>query len=181
MPVVGAGDDELRQRELVDRAAVAVGERLGGDDVVDQIGGEDEPAQPDTGRERLARGPGIHHPLRGERLQRAQRVAVVAELAVVVVLDDQPTGRLRPLDRDPSTPGDQRRADRELVGRREQRDVGRCELLDGGAVVVDVDRRKPETARARRAGGGRLDVALDRERPRAAGAGAPRIGAGTPA
>ncbi len=95
-------------------------------------------------------------------------MAVVAELAVVVVFDDQPARCLRPLDRDHPSPRGQWRADRELVGGREQRGVGRGELLDGGAVVVDVDRREPEAARARGLGGGGLDVALDRERSRAA-------------
>ena len=58
--------------------------------------GEDEPAEPQAGRERLARGSGVDDPLRGQRLQRAERVPVVAELAVVVVLDDQPAGARAP-------------------------------------------------------------------------------------
>jgi hypothetical protein len=56
VPVVCLRDDEVREDELVDRAAVAVRERLGGDDVVDQVRREDEPTQPEPGRERLAGG-----------------------------------------------------------------------------------------------------------------------------
>ena len=168
MPVVGAGADELRQRELVDRAAVAVRERLGGDDPVDQMRRENQPTQPDPGRERLAGGSRVHDPLRRQRLERPERVAVVAELAVVVVLDDQPAGRERPFDRDHPPPRDERRPDRELMRRRQQRGVGRAELLDGGALGVDVDRRERQAARAGGLGGGGLDVALDRKRSRAA-------------
>ena len=49
-----------------------------------------------AGRERLARRAGVDDVLGGERLHRADRLAVVAELAVVVVLDQQRRRCARP-------------------------------------------------------------------------------------
>jgi len=161
VPVVGARADELGERQLVDGAGVPVGDRLGGEDAVDQVRRYDEPAESDTRREGLARSSGVHDPLRSERLERAQRVAVVAELAVVVVLDDQAPGRVAPLGDESPAPGSERRADRELMSGCEQGDVGRAETLNRGALVVDVHRRELQAACDGCPRGGRLDVALD--------------------
>ena len=82
--------------------------------------GNDEPAQPQAGCQALAGRPGVDDVLRAERLHGADRLAVVAELAVVVVLDDQPAGPRGPFDRLASPAGGERHAERELVRRGEQ-------------------------------------------------------------
>ena len=84
--------------------------------------GSTSQASRSAGRERLARGPGVHDPVRRERLQRADRVPVVPELAVVVVLDTS-----APVVAPRAGPplGRQHAAERELVRRGQQQRVGR--------------------------------------------------------
>ena len=77
---------------------VPVGPGLGRGDLVDQPAGHDQPAEPQAGCQALAGRPGVDDVLRGERLHGPDRLAVVAEFAVVVVLDQQPAGPGRPLD-----------------------------------------------------------------------------------
>src|ERR671930_595846 len=61
----------------------------------DEAGG-DEPPQAQRGREGLRRGPEVGDPLGVEALQRSDGLAVVAELRVVVVFDDDPRTLARP-------------------------------------------------------------------------------------
>ena len=123
LPVVGPGGEELGQRELVQAAGVPVGEGLGRGDLVHEVGGDDEPAQPQAGREAFAGRPGVDDPLRPERLHGPDRLAVVAELPVVVVLDEEPAGPRGPFDGPGPPAGCEHAAQRELVGRGQQRGV----------------------------------------------------------
>ena len=56
MPVVGAGGNQLGEGQLVEHAVLAVDRRLRSDDVVDQIGGQREPAEPQPWRYGTTRG-----------------------------------------------------------------------------------------------------------------------------
>jgi hypothetical protein len=87
MAVELAGFDQPGERELVERGARGVGEPLGLDDRLEEPLGQHEPGEPQDGGEGLAGGPGVDDVVRRQRLQSADRSAVVAELAVVVVLD----------------------------------------------------------------------------------------------
>ena len=60
--------------------------------------GTDQPAEPQPGRQRLARGTHVDHVVGVTAVQRPDRAAVVAELPVVVVFDDHATGSSRPVD-----------------------------------------------------------------------------------
>ncbi len=95
--VVAAGRDQLGERELVERARpVAV--RARSEHGIEELARDDEPAEAHAGREALRRGPRVDDVLRRERLQRTDGAPVVAELAVVVVLDHDSAGRPRPRD-----------------------------------------------------------------------------------
>ena len=56
---------------------------------LDEAAGHDQPAEPQPGRQGLARRTGVDDVLRRQALHGADRLAVVAVLRVVVVLDDQ--------------------------------------------------------------------------------------------
>ena len=94
-----AAVEEVGERELVEHRRAAIGEQLGLGDALDELRREDEPAEPEPGRERLAGGAGVDHAVGSEALQRADRRAVVAVLGVVVVLDDQRVALARPAAR----------------------------------------------------------------------------------
>ena len=59
--------------------------------------GAGEPSDADDRTQRLAHAPAVDDTVGPQALQRADRGAVVAELGVVVVLDDQRVVRSRPL------------------------------------------------------------------------------------
>jgi hypothetical protein len=65
-------------------------------DAVDEVVGQDEPAQAQPGGERLAGGAGVGDAVGRESLHRPDRRPVVAVLGVVVVLDDERSPRPRP-------------------------------------------------------------------------------------
>jgi hypothetical protein len=98
-----------------------------------------------------------------ERLQRAHRLAVVAELPVVVILDHHaaPVGRLA------AAPGMQRHAQRELVRRGQQHRVRPGSPADDGAHAVDRQRPQAQALPGRDVAVGLVAVCLDREGGRA--------------
>jgi hypothetical protein len=92
------------------------------DDGLEQGVRQEEPAEPQTGCERLAGRAGERDVVRVERLERADRLPVVAQLSVVIVLDHEAGGCTCPGDRGGATLGMQHRTQRELVrGRQENR------------------------------------------------------------
>jgi hypothetical protein len=123
--VEGAGGDELGERELLEDLCVAE-DALGLDDRLHETRREDEPSEPQAGRQRLARRAGVDDVLGRQPLERADRLAVVAELAVVVILDEDGAVRAGPGDERGARVGRERRAERELVGGREERRAGRA-------------------------------------------------------
>ena len=88
VPVVASRPEQGGQRELVQTRGAAVRQQLLLGDRAGQRRRGEDPAQPDRGRQRLADRAEGEHPVRGDALQHADRLAVVAELRVVVVLDD---------------------------------------------------------------------------------------------
>ena len=109
-------------------------------------GRHDEPADAQAGPECLARGAEVHHSVRCEALERADGVTVVAELAVVVVLDDPRVAIPRPSDEARAALGAHDRAQRILVSGRDD-DGGRgggSEHLDVDPLVVDRHRRETQ-------------------------------------
>ena len=93
-----AGLDEVGERELAWHVAAEVRvDLLCGDGVGERIGHQ-QPAEPQPGREDLAGRAGVEDALGGEALERADGVAVVAILGVVVVLDHEPVVAGGPLE-----------------------------------------------------------------------------------
>ncbi|RPK52228.1 hypothetical protein EES40_02935 [Streptomyces sp. ADI93-02] len=141
VPVVRPRDDELRERQLVRDAGHPVEAALRLADLLHQVLGQHHPGQPQPGRQGLAGRPQVDDPLRVEALERAHRLTVVAELAVVVVLQDQTARGPRPVDRRGPPVGVQRDAGGELVGGGQQhRARTRCSRQRPGPRPERVDR-----------------------------------------
>jgi hypothetical protein len=96
--VVASRPQQRGQRQLVQAGGAAVGEHLRLGDRAGQRRRGDDPAKPDRGRQRLAHRAEGEDPVRGDSLQHADGLAVVAELGVVVVLDDERVVTAGPLD-----------------------------------------------------------------------------------
>ena len=149
----------------VPRSASSFSARIG----VDERRRRDEPADPERGRERLARRAGVDDPIGVEALQRADRRAVVAVLGVVVVLDRDRAALAQPAEQRGAALAAQHDAGRVLVGGCQHHGVGVAELVHAQALVVDADRDGLEP-------GARDDLSLlgvgrvlDRDAPGAAG------------
>ena len=114
--------------------------------LADEVAWNQRPPQPHPRGQRLAGRPDVGDTVRREPLERSDRVAVVAVLGVVVVLDDQrpaapgPGNQLRATDRS------QNRARGVLVrGRQRHRvDLDALQLADVETVFVDRDRDRLE-------------------------------------
>jgi hypothetical protein len=163
VPVVGAGRDELGQGQLVERAGLPVGQLLGRGDIVGQVAGQDEPAEAESRGQALAGRAGVDDVIGREALNRADRLAVVAELAVVVVLDHHAPGVTGPLDYPGPAPRRQRHPERELVGRGQQHRAGRADLVHHGAAVVDRQHGQPQAGGRGHGPVAGLPVGLDRQ------------------
>jgi hypothetical protein len=146
VPVVGTAGDELGEGELVERAGKGALGPLDLDELVDQRGRHDEPAEAEARGEALRRGPCVDDLVGAERLHRPDRLAVVPELTVVVVLEHECPGLGRPPDRVPPADRIEDDAERELVGRRQQDRRGIAALVDACAAVVDRHRADGEAA-----------------------------------
>ena len=118
MPVVAARGEELGQHELVQRGGPGTDAGQLRDDRRHEVLGRHQPGQPHRGRQRLARRAAVDDVVGGQRLHRAERSPVVAELAVVVVLDQNSAAGAGPLHELGAVL--ERDAQRELVGRGEQ-------------------------------------------------------------
>ena len=103
----------------------------------------DEPRDPQFGGEHLRRRADVRHHVRAvcQAVQGRQPADVIAELAVVVILDHQRLGPAGPLDQGGPAGGGQPRAERVLVRRsRVHGSVAEGERGRVEAVVVDGDR-----------------------------------------
>ena len=153
LPVVAAGVDELGQDELVQPRG-ARGEL--GRYRVQQPRRDDQPAEPQRRRQALARRAGVDDVIGRERLQRAHRLPVIAELAVVVVLDHHPA----PAGRLPAAAGMQGHAQRELMRRGQQRGVRPGRVADHGAAAVHGQRTQSQALGLREVAVGLVAVGL---------------------
>jgi hypothetical protein len=144
VPVVGSGRDELGQGQLIERAGLPVGQPLGRGDIAHQVAGQDQPAEAESRGQALAGRAGVDDVIGREALNGADRLAVVAELAVVVVLDDYAAGVAGPLDHPGPAPRLQRHPERELVGRGQQDGAGRADLVHRGAAAVNRQHGQPQ-------------------------------------
>jgi DNA-binding transcriptional regulator YhcF (GntR family) len=165
---IGALQGLARERELVERPGSHVRGLLPLGHRVGERRQDDEPAQPQPGREDLARGSAIDEALRGETLERADRLAVVAELCVVVVLDDRRSASGRPADARLATLSAQDGPGRILVrGRDDDRvHVALDQPIDADSVLVDRDRRPRQARRSNRRPILRIGWILDRDATR---------------
>jgi hypothetical protein len=136
VPVVGTVGDELGEGELVEGAGKGAPGPLDRDEVIDQGRRHDEPGEPEARREALRRRSCVDDLVGREGLHRPDRLPVVPELTVVVVLEHDRPGLGRPSDRVPPASRIENDADRELVGRRQQRRRGIAALVDAGPAFV---------------------------------------------
>jgi hypothetical protein len=81
-----------------------------------EFGGDDDPGDAQAGSHRLAGGSGVEDAVVGQPLQGVHGLTVVAELAVVVVLDDEGPAALGPRQQLRAARRAQRDAERVLVG-----------------------------------------------------------------
>jgi len=168
LPVIAAGIDELGQGELV-QARRDRGELR--HHRVKQPRRDHEPAEPQDGGQALAGRAGVDDAVGRERLQRAHRLPVIPELPVVVVLDHKPG----PACRFPAALRVEGHAQRELVGRGQQRGVRPGGRRDDGAAAVDRQRPQAQALRLRDGAVGLVAVRLHGKRARP---GRPQRGAG---
>ncbi len=85
---------------------------------LDEVVRQHHPGEAQARAECFGRGAYVHDLIRCHSLDGADRLPVVAELAVVVVLDDEATGRARPCGECVTSCGVQGNPGRVLVGRR---------------------------------------------------------------
>ncbi len=161
--------EDVGERELVERGRAHVGGLLALDQAPGQRRRRQQPAQAQPGRQHLARRARVHDDVAAQPLDRADRLAVVAELRVVVVLDDQRARPRRPVREGRPAIGRQHPARRVLVGGRDDDavDVEALQEIDPQAVLVDGDAHRVEAGRGERRpvlGVGRV---LDRDHARA--------------
>ena len=135
------GECRLVDRRHADAPAARLRHRL------DERGRQHEPCDVQTRRERLARSASVDDTTRVETLHRTNRLAVVAELTVVVVLDDPTIAPSRPLDERDSPCRRHRHSEGILVrGRHERRTRSSAvEDVDSQSVVID---RNPRDRKA---------------------------------
>src|SRR6476661_4465342 len=114
--VVLTAGDEVGHRELVDGVDVELLATGGVDDRADEVVGQRHPPQPQGLRQALAGRSQVGDPLGTQGLQRPYGLAVVAELAVVVVVEHVATGALGPVDDGGAPRRVQRHALRVVVG-----------------------------------------------------------------
>ena len=149
LAVVAAGGDELGERELADHVRAPAGQPRRRHRLVEQPPRHGQPAQVQSGRQGLARRPAVDDVVRRQRLHRAHRVPVVAELAVVVVFHQHRAGAGGPLGEQPAARRRERHAERELVCRGQQRGACPAEHRAVRHRAVRVDRQRGETQAAR--------------------------------
>ena len=168
LAVVGARGDEFGQGQLVQRARHPVGVPLGRGDLRDEVGRRHHPGEPQAGGQRLAHRAEVDDPLRVEALERADGLTVVAELPVVVVLQDQAAGGAGPVDDRRAPVRVQRDPGRVLMSRRQQHGADAVhpgQVLDPRAALVDVERRDAQPGVGQQIAVDVQAVRLDRHRP----------------
>jgi hypothetical protein len=120
----------LDRRNLEDACHDLLGEH-GGERL-----GEDGPAEPNGGGERLSGRAQVDDPVAGKAIARADRRPVQAQGGVVLVLDDQCARLVSPADQSRLPfPGEDRRSELVAAGRCDGRRANRTELADESVSV----------------------------------------------
>jgi hypothetical protein len=117
VPVVLAAREQVSERELVDGRRPGTQRRHLGFQWCLQRLRDHQPTQAHARRKGLTHAAGEHNAVRIQRLHRPDRLSVVAELAVVVVLDDEAAAASGPFHHRGSPRGRQHHPVRVLVGR----------------------------------------------------------------
>ena len=148
VPVVPPRLEERREGQLVKPWSAAAEELLLDAHRVVQARRADQPAHPQRRRQGLAGRAHRDHPVRRQPLDRAHRLSVVAELRVVVVLDDEPVHAVGPLDQLVSALRRQHHPGRRLVCRGHHDDPGgrSRERRHVEAELIDRHGHHPHTA-----------------------------------
>jgi len=136
MAIVVPAGQELREGELVESRGEVVKEALCTLRLIDEMCGHDEPAKSQCWSQCFRDGSDLYHVLWRNTLECTHRLSVIAELSVVVILDDQPAVRARPGDHVSAPLPAQDTASWELVCRRDEDSVG-VETVDDHPLVVD--------------------------------------------
>ncbi len=147
VPVVVAGVEQVGEGELVQHADGTPAARR--DELphrAHQRPGQHQPPQAQARGEGFARRPGVDHVLGRQRLHRADRIPVEAELAVVVVLEHQRPRRGGGAGERGAPVGGECHAGRVLV-RGRHHDGGCVHIGDPRARVVDVHARDGQPRR----------------------------------
>jgi hypothetical protein len=134
--VVLAAVDQSRQHELVERWGEIVQEPLEALGFLHEMSRQDEPAKTERRSKRLRNRAELDDSFWVETLEGAHRLAVVAELGVVVVLGDQGTPFACPTEQLAAPHAAQHGAGRELVGGSDEHRVG-VEAANADALLVD--------------------------------------------
>ena len=134
--IVVAAGKELSEGELVESRREVVKKALGALHLIDEMRRNHEPAKAQCRRQCLRHRSDLHHMLGRHTLERTHRLPVVAELGVVVILDDQATVRTRPGDQAATPLAAQHVAGRELMRRCDEHSI--CvKAVDDHALGVD--------------------------------------------
>jgi hypothetical protein len=94
MAKVMAEADESGQGQLAGDLIVKVAQPFAAPSQTDKLRREDEITDTDSRAEGLAEGADIHHPVRVQTMEGAERWSVEPELAVVIVFNDESVGYL---------------------------------------------------------------------------------------
>ena len=124
VPVVAPRLHQRGERQLVEGRGAATGQELLPDHRTDQGRRHQQPAETDPGGQGLAQRAQGDDPVGRESLQGADGLPVVAELGVVVVLQDDPVDLRRPRDQRLASLGPQRHPGGALVSRCDENGLG---------------------------------------------------------
>src|SRR6185295_962238 len=117
--------NEFGEGFLFKRGGLAVAEPLGGQEGADQALRRDQVADAESGKDGARESPDVNDAaLLIEPLQRLERLAVIAEFSVIVILDDDGVLAFGPVQKG-NAPGQRKYgAGRKLMRRRDERQTG---------------------------------------------------------
>ena len=147
--------DQAGEGELVDAGAAAVAAGLLRSKVVDHSWRAENPAEAQGRGQGLADRAEGEDVLGSEALDDADGLTVVAELGIVVILDDPAAVAAGPVDQSVSAVGGQHDARGPLMGGREKHSVGAATVQDVDIKAVVVDRNRDEVGAGPSGGGNR--------------------------
>ena len=138
VPIEAVAFEEIGEGELIERRRAVVGVQLGERHPIHERRRQQQPADPEGRRQRLAGGPEVGDNAFRQALEGADGLAIEAVLGVVVVLDDDRPASRRPLEQRGPALGRENHPGRELVRGRDQHraDIEATEPVDAQAAAV---------------------------------------------